>query len=132
MQDQLVVRVNGEVMLEYDRGQSLPAAQQACLDKMDQKMNAGITYNGQHYASPDKLQCAQFVTMNLIQALGADDERGMAAMCAWLATRLPDLKQVQAVLQNESFTAELIFDKVYAGQQAQTSTVKVAFNPKLN
>lgn len=132
MSDRFAVLVNGEVMLEYDRARALAPAQLEYLNKMDQKMDHGIDYNGQHYATPDQTVRAQFVTMNLIQALLNDDEQRMAAMCSWLALRIPELKQVQAVTQNDTFTADLVFDKAYEGQQQVASQVKVEFNPKLN
>ena len=131
MQHRLAVTVNGEVKLEYDREKPLSPQQLEYLDSMDEKMAQGFEYNGEFITSPDQNQRAQFVTVNLIQALLTDDEQRMAAMCSYLALRLPELKQVQAVTQAGTFTADLVFDKAYEGQAGQPSSqIHVEFNPK--
>ena len=70
MQHRLAVTVNGEVKLEYDREKPLSPQQLEYLDSMDEKMAQGFEYNGEFITSPDQNQRAQFVTVNLIQALG--------------------------------------------------------------
>ena len=44
---------------------------------------------------PDLSQRTQFAAGNLLHALNAGDEAMAAAMCSYLAIRLPELKQVK-------------------------------------
>ena len=123
MADRLAVVVNGELQLEYDRDIALAGRQREYLDVMDKKMSTGIEYNGVLYADPDQNQRAQFVTINLIKALLANDEQQMMAMCAYLALRLPKLKQVQAQVNGTAFSVDLVFDRPHQSQ------VTVQFDP---
>src|SRR3990172_12778590 len=109
----LVVVVNGDSIIEYDRGRRLPKQQQQYLDQMDRFMDNGITVGRTTIAEPDPVQRATFVANNLIEALRADNEPVMAAACAYLAVRLPDLKQVKAEEHDDQTTVELVFDKPY-------------------
>ncbi len=109
----LVVVINGDSVVEYDRGRELPPQQLDYLNRMDQLMDNGISIGSNSVDAPDLVQRATFVANNLIEALRADDESIMAAACAYLANRLPDLKQVKAEDRGEQTTVELIFDKPY-------------------
>ncbi len=115
----LVVVINGDPVVEYDRGRELPHQQLEYLNRMDQRMDNGISIGSDSVGAPDLVQRATFVANNLIEALRADDESIMAAACAYLANRLPDLKQVKAEDRGEQTTVELVFDKPY------TPSVKV-------
>lgn len=110
MEDLLVIYINGESTLEYDRRKRLPGHQRAYLDKMDEKMDAGIELNQAHLAAPDTMQRAQYVAMHLVNALQNQSDAMAAAMCTYLATRLPDLKQVRAQVQGDEISAELVFE----------------------
>ena len=114
-----VVLVNGEKQIEYDRAKPLPAKQMEFLDKMDLQMTQGIVLNGVTLADPDPVQRAQFVSMQLIAALIDSNDQLIAATCAYLANRLPDLKQLKV---DENFNFDLVFDEEYKNQ------VQVAFN----
>ncbi len=114
-----VVLVNGESQIEYDRARPLPAKQIEFLDKMDSKMTQGIVLNGRTIAEPDIMQRTQFVSMQLIAALIDDNDQLIAATCAYLANRLPDLKQLKV---DENYNFDLVFDEEYKNK------VKVAFN----
>jgi len=109
----LVVVINGDPVIEYDRGKQLPKPQHEYLDRMDQFMDSGITIGTTTTKEPNIVQRATFVANNLIEALRADDEPIMAAACAYLANRLPDLKQVKAEERQDQTTVELVFDKPY-------------------
>ncbi len=109
----LVVVINGDPVVEYDRGRELPDQQLEYLNRMDQRMDDGISIGSNSVDAPDLVQRATFVANNLIEALRADDEPIMAAACAYLANRLPDLKQVKAEDRGEQTTVELVFDKPY-------------------
>ena len=114
-----VVLVNGEKQIEYDRAKPLPAKQMEFLDKMDLQMTQGIVLNGVTLADPDPVQRAQFVSMQFIAALIDSNDQLIAATCAYLANRLPDLKQLKV---DENFNFDLVFDEEYKNQ------VQVAFN----
>jgi len=120
MSNSLVVLVNGESQLEYDRTKALPPKQLEFLDIMDEKMSKGISLNGSTIAGPDTVQRAQFVSMQLIAALIDSNDQLIAASCAYLANRLPDLKQLKV---DEDFNFDLVFDEEYKNK------VQVAFNP---
>lgn len=125
MSSMLAVLLNGIAQLEYHRNRQLPVHQAAYLDKMDVKMDAGIMIGDTVIADPDVNQRAQFVAGNLLNAIKSDDEDMSAALCTWLANRLPDLKQVRFTEDGDRVTIDLVFDEEYRKQAA------VAFN-KLN
>jgi hypothetical protein len=114
----LVIVVNGEVEVEYHRGKSLPQAQQAYLDRMDEQMGAGVKLGGVRVAQPDALQRAQFVATQLLDGLQNGKDPLVAAGCAYLASRLPDLTQVKARVVDGSFSAELVFNEPYVKEVA--------------
>lgn len=126
MSHQLVILLNGESQLQYDRRKPLPDQQREFLDKMDRELQRGITINNQNINHPDIQQRAQFVALNLIQAVLNSEEQKAAAMCAYLAVFLPDLKQVKAEQQAEGVFIDLVFDKEYMNE------VKVQFVPSIN
>lgn len=121
----LVVVFNGQSVIEYDRNVRLPGQQREYLDRMDANMDGGVDINDEHIANPDGQQRAKFVAMQLVHALINDNEPMIAAMCAYLATRLPDLKQVKADEHAEQLTLELVFSENNAHQ------VPVTFSPSL-
>ncbi len=109
----LIVLVGGDSLLEYDRGKSLSDGQLAYLDRMDRQMDSGIRLGGDWIERPQALQRASFVAAQLVDALQRDDEVLIAACCAYLANRLPDLKQIKASLLDAGFSVELVFDRPY-------------------
>ncbi|MEE9422636.1 MAG: hypothetical protein V3V50_05715 [Gammaproteobacteria bacterium] len=110
----LTVVVNGDSVLEYDRGKELPIHQQSYLNRMDTQMDAGVMLGGQYFQAPDQLQRAQFVAVNLVEALQQDNEPLTAASCAYLAARIPELKQIKAELNDEGMQVDLVFDSAYS------------------
>lgn len=120
----LTVVIDGQPHLEYDRGKSLPVHQSAYLDRMDKKMDEGIVLGGEAVKSPDQLQRARFVALHLLEAMQDGDDGLIAASCAYLANRLPDLRQVKASLAGDEVSAELVFDESY------TKEVAVEFSPR--
>lgn len=119
----MAVLLNGIAQLEYDREKLLPAQQAAYLDRMDTTMDRGILIGDQTVRNPDPNQRAQFAAANLVHALKTDDESMAAAMCSYLAIRLPELKQVRIVDVGGEVSVELVFDQDYRRQ------VAVAFTP---
>ena len=116
MADQLVILLNGESQLQYDRSKPLLDRQREFLNKMDVELQRGITINNENISHPDVEQRAQFVALNLIQAIQNSDEQQAAAMCAYLAVFLPDLKQVKAEQQSDGVLIDLVFDKDYVNE----------------
>jgi hypothetical protein len=118
MNNVMAVFLNGIAQLEYDRERLLPDHQAAYLDKMDAKMDAGILVGNETVTDPDQNQRTQFAAANLAHALQAQDEAVAAAMCSYLAIRLPDLKQVKIEDENGEISIEFIFDEPYRKQVA--------------
>ena len=59
----LVVVVNDQPYLEYDRNRQLDDKQRTGLDHMDRQMNRGIRLRGDWLENPDQVQRAQFVAI---------------------------------------------------------------------
>ena len=118
MSNLMAVLLNGIAQIEYDRGKPLPDYQGAYLDKMDRRMtDQGIDIDGQLIRQPDLGQKAQFVAGNLVHAIKSNDEALAAAMCTWLAVRMPDLKQVKIRDDDlDGVCIELDFDQAYVKQ----------------
>jgi len=114
----LAIVVNGEVQVEYHRGKKLPQAQHVYLDRMDEQMGAGVQLGGVRVTQPDALQRAQFVATQLLEGLQNGNDPLVAAGCAYLASRLPDLTQVKARVVDGGFSAELVFNEPYVKEVA--------------
>lgn len=125
MEHMMAVLLNKVAQLEYDRTRPLTPFQGAYLEKMDQKLESGIDLGDVPVAEPDIGQKAQFVAANLHHAIVSDDEQMAGALCSWLATRLPDLKQVKIEDSDGEVSIELVFDEVYQKQ------IEVAFDGQL-
>jgi len=69
------------------------------------------------------MQRARFVAMNLVQAVRNGQESVAAAMCAYLAVRLPELRQVSATEDGETVLIDLVFN------EAPGNAVVVNFTP---
>ena len=117
----LTVIFNGVPQLEYDREKPLQDHQLLYLQKMDEKMNAGITIGTQLINEPDINQRSQFVAANLAHAIKAEDESSMAAMCSYIAMRMPDIQQVAI---DEQTNGEIEID--FRFEPAQTNVAFVA------
>lgn len=120
----LAVLLNGIAQLEYDRDRPLPPHQAAYLDKMDTKMDAGILDGDATIENPDINQRARFIAANLLNSMKLNDEEMTAALCTWLANRLPDLKQVKIDEDGDRISIDLVFDEEY-GKQAAVSFSKL-------
>lgn len=113
----LTVVVNGQAVIEYDRRKLLAPRQQLFLDRMDQDMDGGIGLDGNTGSSPDLLARARFVANSLLQALESENDSVAAASCAYLAMRLPELKQVRADSNDGQLHIDLVFDTPYVPVQ---------------
>ena len=112
------VLLNGIAQIEYDRNKPLPAHQAAYLDKMDRKMDAGIQIDNTTIENPDLNQRAQFIAANLLATMKSNDEEMTAALCTWLANRLPDLQQLRIEEDGDRGSIDLVFDEAYEKQAA--------------
>ena len=122
MSNMMAVLINGIAQLEYDRDKALTDYQLTYLDEMDKKMDAGINIDGESIESPELNQRVQFITANMLSAIKSDNEGMTSAMCTYLATRLPDLKQIKIVEEGEDMTINMVFDEAYKGQTSVSFT----------
>lgn len=114
MSDTLVVVLDGVSQLEYLRATPLQETQRQYLDRLDARMDGGIELGGRRVEQPDPLQRAQFIALQLLQAVQDGNEAVAAASCAYLANRIPDLKQVRATTRGGLLSFDLVFDRAYA------------------
>lgn len=120
MSDIFAVLLNGVAQLEYDRNKPLTDYQLRYLESMDEKMDAGLEIGGQTIEQPELAQKTQFVAANLLHSLQSGDEGMTSALCTWLATRHPDLKQLKYDdRENDGdVSIELVYDEEYSPQVA--------------
>lgn len=112
----MVVVINGELKLEYDRQKSISELQQKYLLKMDRDMDSGISVEGNRIEFPDKVQRAKFVADQLVHAYLKDNDQQIAALCAYLAKTLPDLTQVRIDSVDDNYNIDLKFDDILENQ----------------
>lgn len=111
--NQLAVVVNDELMLQFDRDKSLPDHHQQYLQKLDAKFDRGIELQGEYLPNPDLQQRARYMALSLMEGIIYQEDAKASASLAWLATRLPDLKQVKAMVDENGTQFDLIFDRPY-------------------
>ena len=116
MSNILAILINDIAQLENDRDKPLTDYQETYLNSMDEKMASGISIDGTFIKEPDTNQKIQFITANLVNAMKSDDEGMSSALCSYIATRLPDLKQIKIMDSDEGITIDLVFDDDYKGQ----------------
>jgi len=113
----LVAVVKGEPVVEYDRDVTLPENQLEYLQKMDSKMDQGIPLGQGNVFAPDLEQKSQFVASQLFMAIETENEQLIAASMAYLATRLPELKQVSTKEKDGEQQISLIYDREFTPPQ---------------
>ena len=113
----LTVVMDGQAIIEYDRNKPLAPRQRLFLDHMDRDMDGGFSLNERQETAPDLLTRARFVATSLIEALEAGNDSVAAATCAYLAQRLPELKQVRADRKEGQMHIDLVFDKPHTSTQ---------------
>jgi hypothetical protein len=109
----LAIVVNDQLTLQFDRDKPLAELHQQYLDQLDAKFDQGIELQGEHLPNPDIEQRSKFMALSLMEGIMYQEDNKAAASMAWLATRLPDLKQVIAVVDEEGTQFELVFDREY-------------------
>lgn len=118
MSELLGVLLNGVAQLEYDRSKPLSEYQTASLDEMDRKMDDGIRIGDTHLENPDQNQRNQYIAANLLHAMRNGNESMTSALCSYLATRIPDMKQLRYTENDGEVTIEMVFDEAYRKQVA--------------
>jgi len=113
----LTIVLNGEAVIEYDRRKPLASRQRLFLDHMDRDMDSGFSLEGRQEAAPDLLTRARFVATSLLQALESENDSVAAATCAYLALRLPELKQVRGDKKDGQLHINLVFDEPHVQTQ---------------
>ncbi|MDG0995984.1 MAG: hypothetical protein P8O97_02420 [Gammaproteobacteria bacterium] len=109
----LAIVINGEKIVEYQRDRALATKHAADLDNLDLKLAKGIELADSQISQPSFQDKSTFVAQLLVNALMHENDAHAAISCAWLATRCPDLKQVQAEQKEDRLTIRLIYDKEY-------------------
>lgn len=112
MANSLSVYLNDTKVLDYNKNTRLPGKQRQFLDGMDLDMDEGIELNGELIVSPDKMQRANYVAMNLLYGIEKESEGMISATCAYLANRLPELRQIRAIEKGDEISMDLIFNEV--------------------
>ena len=124
----LVVTLNSNKVLEYNRGIALSKKQLKDLDVLEQKLNDHIPLNLRANRDAGPQDKATLVANMLITALLDEEESKAALTCAYLATRFSDLKQVNARTDSEHLAIQLIFDEEYR----EVSPIKFVARKDLN
>ena len=109
----MAIFLNGVAQIEFDRSKELSDFQVDYLKNMDEKMDAGISIDGEILENPDVTERVKFVASNLFHAIKGDDEAAAAAFSSYIGTRMPDLKQVRMTDVNDEISIELVFDQEY-------------------
>lgn len=113
MNNVLTIFINDEPVFERERDINLEQSQLEFLEKMDSDMDRGIKISGESYENPSQEQRLTFVAMNLIKALQQENDAVIAASCAYLIQRRPDLIEVRASNGELGVNIELISEDVH-------------------
>ncbi len=113
----LAIVINDQLKLQYDRSKQLPEHQQQYLDKLDAKFEQGLELQGEHIDKPNIEQRARYMSLILMESILYQEDAKAAASMSWLATRLPELKQLKAIVDENSTQFELVFDQEYQPHQ---------------
>jgi hypothetical protein len=109
----LAVVVNDQLTLKYERDKVLPEHQQAYLEKLDAKFEQGIELDGEFVPQPVLEERARYMALSLMEGILYQEDARAAVSLAWLATRLPELKQVKAHVDQDGTRFDLVFDEEY-------------------
>ena len=72
-------------------------------------MDQGINLAGEPCKTPSDFEKAQYVAMQLLQGLDAEDEGLVSICCAYLGSRHPELRIIKAQMHKDEIQMELIF-----------------------
>lgn len=123
----MIVQVDGKVVLEYDRRKPLNKKQKEDLSLIDEQLSQDFKVKKHADLKPDPLKSTELIACALIKALQTGNDHVTAASCAWLANRIPELRQVKAKTEDsDSISIELVFNRGYQPEQT------IHFTPNLN
>lgn len=120
----LVILLDDNPALEFDHAKTVPQKQLDYLDNMDQRMDAGVTLDGQQIAEPDLETRVRFVAQAMAQALLAGNDGLAVAMCTWLGLRRPQLKQVHIESGALGVKVDLDYENVYQKPEPEPQVVE--------
>ena len=109
----LVVSLNAQKVLEYNRSITLTKKQLADLELFDKKLEQELPLRSSTKEKPDSRDKATLAANTLVAALLRDDDSKIALSCAYLATRYGELKQVKARTESGQVAIQLVFDEEY-------------------
>src|SRR5690606_22761118 len=98
---------DGEPLLRFECGTSLPALQRRQLEQLDLRLDQGIELEGEVIARPDLGQRVRFVLGQLLRALQRDEDVAVRGLCTWLGQRVPDLAAIHIHTRAEHLEVEL-------------------------
>ena len=101
----------------HNRSVALPDQQAKYLNNLDAKFERGIELHGEKLDNPSLEQRAQFMALSMMEGIMYQEDAKAAASLAWLATRMPELKQVVAHVTEQGTRFELVFDREYHPHQ---------------
>ncbi len=113
----LAIVINDQLRLQYDRSKQLPEHQQQYLVNLDNKFSKGLELQGEKIDNPNIEQKARYMSLILMESILYKEDSKAAVCLAWLATRLPDLKQLKAIVDDQETQFELVFDREYQPHQ---------------
>lgn len=117
----MIVQVDGKVVLEYDRRKPLNRKQKEDLSRLDAKLSVNVK------SDHNPLKFTEVVGCALVKALQTGNDQVTAAACAWLANRIPELRQVKAKTEDQGHVSiELVFNRGYQAEQT------IHFVPRLH
>lgn len=114
MSQKLTILVNNTAEVEYDRGRPLRPQQLESLNKMDLKMDQGIHLGEELIPNPDTKQRAHFIASLLLDALRNEQDAAIASYSAYLATRLPDVRQVRMAEKTDGVEIDFNYSEIDA------------------
>lgn len=119
----LAVVVNEQLMYEYHRDVELAENKHNYLNSLDARFEKGVELEGKFLAHPTMEERAQYICKSLMEGIMYQDEKMASVSLCWLATRITDLKQIIAAVDEDGTKFELVFDREYQ------PAVSVEFDP---
>lgn len=86
MSEQLIIILNGETKIQFNRYKPLAGLQRRFLEKMDSDMNGGFELGDEHITNPNTNQRIQFVSNQIVNSLLTGKEQFIATGCDYIAT----------------------------------------------
>ena len=98
---------DGEPLLRFECGATLPALQRRQLAQLDLRLDQGVELDGERIARPDRDQRMRFVIGQLLHALQRGETPAVRGLCTWLGQRVPELSAIRIHTRAEALEVEL-------------------------